>query len=101
MDDLLTLAGVGRKTANLVLGDVYNKGGMVIDTHAKRILNRMGLTEFDDPVKIELDTEKLFPREMQSLFCHRIVLFGRDTCSARKPKCDTCPAADYCPKIMK
>ncbi|MCD8049676.1 MAG: endonuclease III [Clostridia bacterium] len=101
MDDLLTLAGVGRKTANLVLGDIYNQGGMVIDTHAKRILNRMGLTEFDDPVKIEFDTEKLFPREMQSGFCHRIVLFGRDTCSARKPKCAACPASSYCPKIIK
>ncbi len=101
MDDLLSLAGVGRKTANLILGDVYHKGGMVIDTHAKRILNRMGLTDKDEPVQIERETEKLIPKELQSSFCHRLVLFGRDVCSARKPKCDACPASDYCPKIFK
>lgn len=98
MDELLKLAGVGRKTANLILGDVYHKGGMVIDTHAKRILYRMGLTTKTDPVQIEMETTPLIPIDMQSDFCHRIVLFGRDICTARKAYCDKCPAADFCPK---
>jgi endonuclease-3 len=101
MDDLLSLSGVGRKTANLILGDVFGKGGMVIDTHAKRILNRMGLTKKQDPTDIEHDTESLLPRDRQSAFCHRLVLFGRDVCSARKAHCDECPASDFCPKIIK
>lgn len=100
MDDLLSLAGVGRKTANLILGDVFGKGGMVIDTHAKRILNRMGLTKKQEPEQIEHDTETLIPRDEQSFFCHRLVLFGRDVCTARKAHCDECPASEYCPKII-
>ena len=86
MDDLLNLAGVGRKTANLILGDVYKKGGMVIDTHAKRILYRMGLTCKTDPTQVEMETAPLIPTSMQSDFCHRLVLFGRDICTARAPK---------------
>lgn len=101
MDDLLSLAGVGRKTANLILGDVFGKGGMVIDTHAKRILNRVGLTDKQEPEQIEHDTETLLPRDRQSSFCHRLVLFGRDTCTARKAKCGKCPANTFCPKIIK
>ena len=99
MDDLLTLPGVGRKTANLILGDVFGKGGMVIDTHAKRILFRMGLTKETEPVKVEYDTSPLIPIDKQSAFCHRMVLFGRDVCSARKAHCDKCQASDYCPKL--
>lgn len=98
MEELLKLAGVGRKTANLILGDVFNKGGMVIDTHAKRILFRMGLTKETDPVKVEFDTSPLIPTDKQSDFCHRIVLFGRDICTARKAYCDRCPANAFCPK---
>ncbi len=98
MDDLLTLAGVGRKTANLILGDVYHKGGMVIDTHAKRILYRMGLTTKTDPTQVETETSPLVPTHMQSDFCHRLVLFGRDICTARKAYCDKCPAESFCPK---
>lgn len=98
MENLLTLAGVGRKTANLILGDVYNKGGMVIDTHAKRILYRMGLTKETDPVKIEFETSPLIPRDKQSDFCHRLVLFGREICTARRACCDICPAKEFCPK---
>ncbi|MGM9550776.1 MAG: endonuclease III [Clostridia bacterium] len=98
MDELLKLSGVGRKTANLILGDVYHKGGMVIDTHAKRILYRMGLTKETDPVKVEFDTSPLIPTDKQSEFCHRLVLFGRDICTARKTYCDKCPAKDFCPK---
>ncbi len=98
MEDLLKLAGVGRKTANLILGDVYKKGGMVIDTHAKRILYRMGLTTKTDPTQVEMETSPLIPSDMQSDFCHRLVLFGRDICTARKAYCDRCPANDFCPK---
>ena len=98
MTELLALAGVGRKTANLILGDVYNKGGMVIDTHAKRILYRMGLTKETDPVKVEFETAPLIPTSQQSEFCHRLVLFGRDICTARKAHCDKCPASEFCPQ---
>ncbi len=96
MEDMLSLAGVGRKTANLVLGDLFGRGGMVIDTHAKRILKRVGLTKETDPVKVEKDTENLLPRSKHSDFCHRLVLFGREYCSARKAKCEICPAKDIC-----
>lgn len=100
MEDLLSLDGVGRKTANLVLGDVFSKGGMVIDTHAKRILRRVGLTKETEPEKVERDTEKLLPKELQSSFCHRLVMHGRAVCSARNPKCGQCAAADFCKKIL-
>ncbi len=96
MEDMLSLAGVGRKTANLVLGDLFGRGGMVIDTHAKRILKRVGLTKETDPVKVEKDTENLLPRSKHSDFCHRLVLFGREYCSARKAKCEICPAKEIC-----
>ena len=99
MEDMLTLAGVGRKTANLVLGDIFGKGGMVIDTHAKRILKRVGLTKEKDPVKVEMDTQKLLPIGEQSEFCHRLVLHGRAFCTARNPKCENCPAASVCKKV--
>jgi len=98
MEDMLTLGGVGRKTANLVLGDIFGKGGMVIDTHAKRILKRVGLTNETEPVKVERDTEKLLPREKHSDFCHRLVLHGRAFCTARNPKCKICPASHICKK---
>ena len=96
MEDMLKLGGVGRKTANLVLGDIFGKGGMVIDTHAKRIMKRIGLTNETEPVKVERDTEKLLPRHMHSEFCHRLVLFGREYCMARNPKCNACPAVNIC-----
>lgn len=99
MEDMLSLAGVGRKTANLVLGDIFGKGGMVIDTHAKRILKRVGLTKQTDPVRVEKDTEKLLPREKHSDFCHRLVLHGRAYCTARNPKCHSCPASSICKKV--
>ncbi len=99
MEDLLSLPGVGRKTANLILGDVFHKGGMVIDTHAKRILKRVGLTKETDPTKVEFDVEPLIPREKQSEFCHRLVLFGRDTCDARRPRCELCPASKICKNV--
>lgn len=99
MEDMLSLAGVGRKTANLVLGDIFGKGGMVIDTHAKRLLKRVGLTKETDPVKVERDTEILLSRDKHSDFCHRLVLHGRAYCTARNPRCESCPVSPICKKI--
>ena len=98
MDELLSLPGVGRKIANLVLGDVFGKGGIVADTHCIRICGRLGFypEEWKDPLKTERIMEGLVPREKQSGFCHRMVIFGRDTCSARAPKCDECSLSDIC-----
>ena len=98
MEELLALPGVGRKIANLVLGDVYHKGGIVADTHCIRICARLGFypEEQKDPLKTEKAMEKLIPREEQSDFCHRIVHFGRDVCCARNPKCEGCAASAFC-----
>ncbi len=101
MNDLLLLAGVGRKIANLILGDIYNKPAIVADTHCIRISGRLGFTDENEknPVKVERELKKYVPENMQSDFCHRIVQFGRDMCSARNPKCDGCFLADICDKI--
>lgn len=96
IEDLTTLPGVGRKTANLIVGDVYGKAAIVVDTHCIRITNRLGLVKEKDPKKIELALKKIIPAEEGSDFCHRIVLFGRDVCSARKPKCEECTLFDFC-----
>lgn len=98
IDDLITLNGVGRKTANLIVGDVYGKESIVVDTHMIRISNRIGLVAEKDPKKIEFALKKIIPKEEGSDFCHRIVLFGRDICSARKPLCNDCPMAEFCRK---
>ena len=100
MEELLTLPGVGRKTANLVLGDSFGIPGIVVDTHATRLSNRMGLTTEKDPYKIELDLLKIVPSEKQSDFCHCLVFHGREYCSARKPLCESCPLSEVCPKII-
>ena len=100
MEDLLRLPGVGRKTANLLLGDLYGvPGSIVCDTHCMRICGRLGLSEGRDPEKVERQLRKVLPPEESSDFCHRIVLFGRDTCIARKPKCEECPLAVHCSYI--
>ena len=99
IDDLITLPGVGRKTANLIVGDVYGKESIVVDTHMIRISNRIGLVNVKEPVKIETALKKVVPADEGAAFCHRIVLFGRDVCSARKPKCDTCPMFDNCKRV--
>lgn len=96
MEDLLLLPGVGRKTANLVLGDIFGIPGVVVDTHAKRLSNRMGLTENDDPEKVEYDLMAVVPKEMWSKFCHQLVYHGRAVCNARKPACDVCTVREYC-----
>lgn len=98
MDELLKLPGVGRKTANLILGDVYNiPGSTVVDTHCIRISNRLGLVDdLKDPVKIETELRKVLPPEKSSDFCHRIVLHGRAVCDARKPDCENCCLNPVC-----
>ena len=96
MEDLLRLPGVGRKTANLLLGDIYGQEGYVCDTHCIRICGKLGLTEGKDPLKVEIQLRKVIPPEESSSFCHRIVLFGREICSARNPKCSQCPLAPFC-----
>ena len=97
MDDLLRLPGVGRKTANLILGDVYGKEGYVCDTHCIRITGRLGITDGSkDPLKVEQQLRKVIPPEESSAFCHRMVLHGRALCMARGPKCGECPLRDLC-----
>lgn len=99
MEKLLSLPGVGRKTANLVLGDFFGIPGVVVDTHATRLSNRMGFTSNSDPYKIELDLQKILPPEEWSSFCHCLVYHGRAWCTARAPKCEGCPVEYLCPKI--
>lgn len=96
MDDLLTLSGIGRKTANLLLGDVYGQSSVVTDTHCIRISGRLGLTKRHAPEHVEEDLRKILPPDRSSRYCHQIVLFGRDTCTARNPKCADCPLKTYC-----
>lgn len=91
VEELTKLAGIGRKTANLIMGDIHHKPAIVADTHCIRINNRFGLTKSDDPAVVEADLKKLIPPEKSSDYCHRMVIFGRDTCTARSPKCDNCP----------
>lgn len=100
MEELLTLSGVGRKTANLVLGDIFKIPGIVVDTHATRLSNRMGLTKNKEPYKIELDLLKLVEKDEQTDFCHRLVDHGRACCTARSPKCGECVLNGVCPKIF-
>ena len=96
MEELTALAGVGRKTANLILGDVYGKPAVVVDTHCIRLSNRIGLTTNKDPVKIEFDLKKIIPDDYQMRFCHQLVYHGRAICNARKPQCDVCPISHLC-----
>ena len=97
MDDLLSLPGVGRKTATLILGDVYGKDGYVCDTHCIRITGRLGITDGSkDPLKVERQLRAALPPEEANDFCHRMVLHGRALCMARKPACDRCPLRPLC-----
>ena len=101
MEELTKLAGVGRKTAGVILGEIYKKPAIVIDTHAKRLANRMGLTKQTDPVKIELELAKFIPPEFQFDFCHRLVAHGRAVCKAQKPACETCILKETCKHGIK
>ncbi len=93
---LTTLPGVGRKTANLIVGDVYGKPAVVADTHLIRISNRLGLVETKDPYKVELQLRELLPPEESNNYCHRNVLHGRAVCDARKPRCEICALSGFC-----
>ena len=98
IEELTTLPGVGRKTANLVCGDIYKKPAVVTDTHFIRICNRLGLVNTTVPLKVETEMRKLLDPQKSNDFCHRTVLFGRDVCIARNPRCNSCPMALECPK---
>lgn len=101
IEELTKLPGVGRKTANLVCGDIYNKPAVVTDTHFIRICNRLGFVSSTNPLTVEKQMRALLPPEKSSDFCHRIVLFGRDICTARSPKCGECELQNICPKKYK
>lgn len=99
MEDLLSLPGVGRKTANLILGDVYHKPAVVTDTHCIRISGRLGLTTSKAPEKVERDLRAVLPPEESNNFCHRLVLHGRAVCVARKAQCERCCMREFCGKV--
>lgn len=101
MDDLLSLPGIGRKTANLVLGDIYGQPAVVCDTHCIRITNLLGLTTTKDPLKCEKELRTCLPMEKANDFCHRLVLHGRAVCVARKPNCPACVMAPACKHAEK
>lgn len=97
MKDLVTLPGVGRKTANVVLGNAFGVPGLPVDTHVLRLSRRLGLTENDDPVAVEVDLCALIPKRDWTMFSHRLIIHGRRTCHARRPACGACPLARLCP----
>ncbi len=100
IEDLTTLSGVGRKTANLIVGDVYKKPAVVADTHLIRLTNRMGLVDTKDPKKVEMELKKILPPDESNDFCHRAVLHGRAVCTARKANCENCAVNEYCKKAI-
>jgi endonuclease-3 len=96
LDELVTLPGIGRKTANVILGAAFDTPGIVVDTHVSRIAQRLGLTRHQDAVKIEFDLMELVPRPRWTRFSHELILHGRQICTARSPKCPHCPVLDHC-----
>ncbi|MBI3920929.1 MAG: endonuclease III [Armatimonadetes bacterium] len=101
MEDLVQLPGVGRKTANVVLGTFFKQPAIMVDTHVKRLAERLGLSQESDPDKIELDLQKVFPRKDWTFTSHALIWHGRYTCHARKPECGDCCLADLCPSAVK
>jgi endonuclease III len=99
MEDLVTLPGVGRKTANVILGHVFGTPGVAVDTHVKRVSFRLGLTAQTDPDRIELDLQKLLRPEQWTAFSMRLILHGRQVCIARRPRCEACRLLPDCPQI--
>ncbi|MGL6073731.1 MAG: endonuclease III [Fimbriiglobus sp.] len=98
LDELILLPGVGRKTANVILGDAFDTPGITVDTHVGRLSRRLGLSRHTDAVKVERDLNRLIPQAEWTRFSHRMILHGRAICAARKPRCEECPLADLCPK---
>ena len=96
MEDLLTLAGVGRKTANVIRANIYNEASIVVDTHVKRVSGRLGITKEEDPVKIEFDLMKKLPKEQWIPYNIQIITHGRSICNARSPKCEQCFLREVC-----
>lgn len=94
--ELVTLPGIGRKTANVILGAAFDTPGIVVDTHVSRVVQRLGLTRHQDPVKIEFDLMELIPRERWTRFSHELIWHGRQVCTARNPKCPRCPLLQHC-----
>lgn len=101
IDELTSLPGVGRKTANLIMGDVYGQPAVVADTHLIRISNLLGLVNSKDPYKVEMKLREILPPEESNDFCHRCVLHGRDTCISGRPKCEECVMKDFCKHNLK
>jgi endonuclease-3 len=99
MEELNPLPGIGRKTANVILGTAFGIPGITVDTHVRRLSQRMGLSEQEDPSKIEIDLMELIPRKDWTMFSHRMIFHGRQVCAARKPLCDNCALSTVCPKI--
>lgn len=99
LEELVKLPGIGRKTANVVLGDAFGVPGITVDTHVGRLSRRIGLTNHTDPVKVEHDLMKLIPKKAWTIFSHRMIFHGRQVCFARKPNCDGCLLKTFCPKI--
>lgn len=98
MEELVPLPGIGRKTANVILGNAFDVPGITVDTHVTRLSLCMGLTRHEDPEKIERDLMELIPKKDWTMFSHRMIFHGRQVCFARKPRCDSCTLADVCPK---
>jgi endonuclease-3 len=99
MEALTALPGIGRKTANVVLGTAFDKPAIFVDTHVRRVTNRLALTFEDDPDKIERDLQALLPARAWTAFAHRTIHHGRQICGARRPRCSTCPLARWCPRV--
>lgn len=101
IEQLVTLPGIGRKTANLVVGDIFHKSAVVVDTHCIRLTSRLGFHSIKDPVRIEKVLREILPPEESNDFCHRLVLHGRAVCQARNPKCEICCMKDFCPTALE
>jgi len=99
LEELTPLPGVGRKTANVILGNAFDVPGITVDTHVGRLSRRLGLTRHEDPVKVEHDLMELIPKKDWTLFSHHLILHGRQVCHARKPECDRCAVSRLCPRI--
>ena len=99
LEELTSLPGVGRKTANILLGNAFNQQAIAVDTHVKRVTHRLGWAKSDDPDKIEFELMEVIPQNRWTLSCHQIVFHGRRVCMAKNPQCATCPVAKLCPKI--